>query len=423
MTKRKPTNNNKPKTLVLRGNGDYSVGTKNLRDPMTRLEAKIDHLEKSVNKPVTVKNAATSVGRTLGNFVNQGDLGAMAGSALSKYFGHGDYKVKSNSLMGEGKTMVPKFDGKRGTRIQEREFLGDIVSGLTLTAGATDFTSRTFSLNPSDLATFPWLSQVANLYDQWEPHGIVFQFVSTSSEFNGTSQALGAIVMATDYDPFDPAYATKQEMENSDYACSAKPSLGLNHGVECDPAERPTPVLYTSTENGAPLTSTSLGNFQVATKGCSTVGTVLGELWISYDITFYKKQMSNAANQTSVWTGTGTSVAGGFQFGFPIPTLEVGITLADGVFTFAPYIQHGLFECTFVMSAQDVGDHTPVTWVLTNSTMTHNSRTLSTDNQHFYVVFLRVDRAGATMDTRDKFTAGATWQASVVKVNDDLTFA
>lgn len=284
------------KKKVITGRGDYSVATKGITDASKRLEAKIDHLEKSINKPASVKGAASSIGRTLGNFVNQGDLGAMAGGALAKYFGHGDYQVKSNSLMGNGKTVVPKFDGKRGTRITEREFLGDVLSGPTLTSGATDFSIRTFSLNPTNSGTFPWLSQTAHLYDQWEPNGIVFEFVSTSSEFNGTSQALGAIVMATDYDPYDVPFGSKQDMENSDYACSTKPSLGLAHGLECDPKERPTEVLYTRETNGAPLTSTSLGNFQVATKGCSTAGTVLGELWISYDITFYKKQMYNGVS-------------------------------------------------------------------------------------------------------------------------------
>lgn len=279
------------KRPVLKGRGDYDESVNAIKDPLRRMEAKVDHLEKSINKTATVKNAATSIGRTLGNFVNQGELGALAGSALSKYFGHGDYAVKSNSLMGTGRA-VPKFDGKRGTRIQEREFLGDVFSGPVLTAGATDFDSASYNVNPTNRALFPWLSQFAGLYDQWEPNGIVLEFVSTSSEFNGASQALGTVVMATDYDPYDPPFPSKQEMENSDYACSTKPSQALAHGLECSPQERPTELLYTGTGNGAPLTSTSLGSFQLATKGCSTVGTVLGELWISYDITFYKKQIN-----------------------------------------------------------------------------------------------------------------------------------
>jgi len=146
---------------------------------------------------------------------------------------------------------------------------------------------------------------MANLYDQWEPNGIVFEYVSTSSEYNGSSQALGAVIMATDYDSYDPVYGSKQAMENADYACSTKPANGLLHGIECDPNERPTPLLYTSTVNGAPLTSTNLAVFQVATQGCSTAGVTLGELWVSYDITFYKKQIYDNINLSPFITSSG----------------------------------------------------------------------------------------------------------------------
>lgn len=285
----------KKRQPTLRGRGDYSTEVHSVKNPLERVERKIDHLEKAlVRNPLSKRDAAGTIGRTLGNFVGQGDLGALAGSSLAKYFGHGDYKLTSNSLMTGTSATGAKFSnsGRRGTRIQEREYLGDIVSGA-LTGSATDFDASAYILNPTNTDTFPWLSQIALLYDQWEPHGIVFEFVSTSSDYNGTSQALGAVIIATDYDSYDPPYTSKQQMENSDYACSTKPALSLVHGVECDPRERPTPILYTSTSNGAPTNSTLLGSTTVATQGCSVAGVTLGELWISYDITFYKKQLPN----------------------------------------------------------------------------------------------------------------------------------
>ena len=313
-TRRRSTSSKRRPSL--RGKGDYSLEVTQIKDPLSRLEGKIDHLEKSlVKNPLSKANAASLIGRTLGNFVNQGDLGAMAGSGLAKLFGHGDYHISSNSLMsGNPQAMSgAKFssNGARGTRIREREFLGNVSSGL-LSGASTVFTNATYNINPSDPLTFPWLSNLSPLFDQWEPHGMVFEYVSTSSEFNGASQALGAVIMATEYDPYDPAYSSKQQMENSDYACSTKPSLGLLHGLECDPKERPVPLLYTATTNGAPATSTSLGRFQIATQGCSAAGVTLGELWISYDITFYKKQLNTVAVSTSPFlSGTGTTTAGG----------------------------------------------------------------------------------------------------------------
>jgi len=310
----------------IRGRGDYSVATKNIKDPFQRMESKIDHLENKLVKDIMSKSsAAATIGRTLGNFAGQGDLGALAGSSLAKYFGHGDYSVKGNSLMKSGVSGATfSQDGRRGTRITEREFIGDIVSG-PLSGASTAFTAQNFTLNPTDHESFPWLSRMSNLYDQWEPNGIVFEFVSTSSEYNGSSQALGAVIIATDYDGYDPVYSTKQEMENADYACSAKPSDGLLHGIECDPSERPTKVLYTSTSNGAPVTLTTLGTTQVATQGCSAAGVTLGELWVSYDITFYKKQMHLSAQNGPLMNFTGTLGVGGPYFNSPTVMRDLSI--------------------------------------------------------------------------------------------------
>lgn len=286
-----------PSRLRLRGRGDYT--TEILEEPnyARRLEKKIDHLERSlVLKTPSASKGAGLAGRALGSLVGQGDLGAMAGEGLAKLFGFGDYRVavKGNSLMaGLAESTVPKFsgDGKRGVRLTEREFLGNIVAG-TVTSGSSAFSSQSFSIVPTDVNTFPWLSRIAKLFDQWEPHGIVFEFQTTSSTFNGTSQALGAVIMATDYDASDPPFTSKQVMENSDYACSAVPSSNLVHGIECDPKERPLDVMYTQARPGLANFST-LGNFQIATQGCSVSGVTLGELWISYDITFYKKVLSD----------------------------------------------------------------------------------------------------------------------------------
>lgn len=298
----------RPPRLVrqIAGRGDYSVDLLATTDPARRLEGKVDHIERMLSK-THVNSAPANIGRALGGLVGQSDLGAMAGTALSKLFGHGDYTVKSNSLMYAATLDMnpPKFSshGKRGTRIIEREYLGDVITGA---AGV--FTNTSYNINPTDPTTFPWLSNIANLYEQWEPNGIVFEFVTTSSEFNGASQALGAVIMATDYDPTDPSYSTKQTMENSDYACSTKPSTSLVHGIECDPAERPLKLLYTNTSSVE--RTDSLGKFQIATAGVSVANVTLGELWISYDVTLFKKQISTALSITSGINTTFSATAG-----------------------------------------------------------------------------------------------------------------
>ena len=310
-------NNNKKKSIrpkpkaAFKGRGDYSAEIQSIEKPLPRLEAKLDHLEKTLSQTNNKTSSLSStLGRSLGALVGQSDLGGslgdLAGKGLSKWFGKGDYNIKSNSLIhGDMRQMqTAKFStsGKRGTRIVEREFIGNVTASSVVGQFANTF----YPINPTNRATFPWLSGIAQLYDQWEPDGIIFEYISTSSEFNGTSQALGAVIAATDYNNEDPIYTNKQQMENSDYACSTKASSNLQHGIECDPSERPTLVLYTKS---AIANTSTLGTFQIASEGCSTSSVKLGELWVTYDITFYKKQLVLPSSDAVFYHGLSGSIA------------------------------------------------------------------------------------------------------------------
>jgi hypothetical protein len=210
---------------------------------------------------------------------------------VGKIFGQGDYVVHSNSLI-QGGSVAPVFsNSQHGVRIRDREFVGTVVSGQ-LYGGSTLFTNQSYRINPANAALFPWLSRIAPLFDQWQPHGLVIEYVSTSSEYNGTSQALGVVIAATDYDVNDAPAVSRLVMENMAYSISAKASANILHGIECSPAERPTKLLYTQTAtHGSRAELADLGTFQLATQGMSAQGVTLGELYVTYDIEFFKKQM------------------------------------------------------------------------------------------------------------------------------------
>lgn len=411
----------------IKGRGDYSEEVKSIPKPLVRLEAKIDHLERSlVHTTPKITNAASTIGRTLGNFVNQGDLGALAGESLAKFFGHGDYKVKSNSLINGpiSGPNPPKFGshGKRGTRVMEREYIGDIVSGA-LVNGQSTFTNQSFRINPTDRSSFPWLSTIANQYDQWEPHGIVYEFVSTSSSYNGTSQALGTVVMATDYDVFDAVYPSKQIMENADYSCSTRPAESLVHGVECDPRERPTPILYCTTNAAANLQD--LGNFQVATVGCSAAGTSLGELWVSYDITFYKKQLVTPATSLAAWCASGTCSPGGPLLFNPTVWYSRSITttvvVGTGTYVNLPASQgSGRYLVTFYMSDKRTSDVMALT--MTNCTSV-SFTAAGSDGQPFIVQYIvNISSPGARLLVGMKTgSTNSDYKFNVTEVADTYT--
>lgn len=272
---------------TLKGFGDYNMNTDEFNKLVTRL-ARIE------DKIPSVKTGLSGLGSKVGGLFGMGELGKNLGEGAAKLLGFGDYKVQSNSLMKgmeqNAGDSIPKFSTpNNGVRIIEREFIGDIISSDP----ANTFLNQPFRINPADSGTFPWLSTIASQFDQWRPNGIVFEFRTTSSDFNGSAQGLGSVIMSTDYDVNDPVYTNKSTMTNADYACSTKPSNDLYHGIECDPKQRPTELLYVLSANSADQSNLySLGNFQIATNGVSAAAVTLGELWVSYDITLYKKQIN-----------------------------------------------------------------------------------------------------------------------------------
>lgn len=385
---------------LLRGRGDYAQDIIDEPNVVTRIEKKLDHLERSLVRKAAstpIGQGASMAGRALGGLFGQGDLGSLAGEGLARLFGHGDYRtaIKGNSLMaGVSGSTVPKFqgDGKRGVRLTEREFIGNVVSG-SLVSGSSIFDNKSFNLNPTDQNTFPWLSKIAELFDQWDPHGIVFEFHTTSSTFNGTSQALGAVIMATDYDVNDPPYSSKQQMENADYACSTVPSSSLLHGVECDPRERPLEVLYTTPRTGQ-LNFSSLGSFQIATQGCSTAGTTLGELWISYDITFYKKQLVSSTLDVATLSGSSNATAGGPLWIPSTLSIQRGITYAQNIgvgttFSFPPSQGSGKYLLTVNDQSFQTGDIASITPTnLINCVQSQSTTSLSTVGSQYIAQYL-----------------------------------
>jgi hypothetical protein len=282
-----------PQQRRVRGRGDYDPEIAKIVDPVKRIERKLDHIKNHVDKGPS--KAGGLIGRGLGSLLGQGDLGESAGNALQSWFGYGDYDLKSNSLISVGSTsgaMIPVFtkDGRRGIRVAEREYLGDVLSSSV----SNTFENATYRINPADPRTFPWLSQIANQFEEYEMNGLIFEFKTTSAMYNGTTQALGTVTMMTDYDPTDPAPADLLTMQNADYSCSTVSSNNLQHGVECEPNERTIKLHYTSlaTPSASDIRWCDIGNFNIATSGVAGTSVNLGQLWVSYDVSFYKKQLN-----------------------------------------------------------------------------------------------------------------------------------
>lgn len=260
---------------------------------------------------VSLPSAYRAVGTDVGGIFGLPRLGRALGAGASIVRGHGDvYPVKTNSLVRGGvATPVPKFvnGSRRGVDVIEREFLGVVYSTST-------FTVNSYPINPGMSKTFPWGSGVAQ-FEQYAFEGLLFEFVSTSAAWNGSTQALGTVIMATDYDSLDTNYSSRVQMENADYSCSTSPMSSLVHVVECDMSERPTKVLYNRSgpvPAGGDIRMFDLGNFQIATDGFSAAGVAIGELWVSYHVRYYKKQVNVPAQFAFAYNTTAATAAAPF---------------------------------------------------------------------------------------------------------------
>ena len=154
---------------------------------------------------------------------------------------------------------------------------------------------------PGLLGSFPFLSQIAQNFTLYEFVGLVFEYRPLYGE-SGTSNSLGKVIMATDYDPDAKVFGNSRAMENYDYAVSSKPSVGMLHGVETARRSTATNMLYVRTgEQVRDKIFSDYGLFQIATEGipfdpssAATATVTVGELWVSYKIRLSRATMDQS---------------------------------------------------------------------------------------------------------------------------------
>lgn len=251
---------------------------------------------KQALKPV-LKEALTNGGSILGSMgggVQGGIFGRQVGGRISKLIGSGDYEtnVSVNDLIRPSGGAASASFGPESdiTRVRRREFIADITAPSV--AGA--FAVTPFPINAGLRTTFPFLSQMADNYEEYCFDGLVFEFISSASPYVANS-ALGTVIAAMEYNSSAPQFATKYAMENSSHAISTRIDKNLMYGVECAKGSNAQNCYYVRTGSSTlPLTTTDLGLFQFAVAPSSTVpaGTVLGELWVTYDVCLKRPQLN-----------------------------------------------------------------------------------------------------------------------------------
>jgi len=251
------------------------------------------------------RSLGARVGRYLGNKMGRtglGDLGlagqrlgqfagGMAGSALgARIIGSGAYQTNSLFKGGMG---VPSFasagDETGALHVVHTEYVQDVL-------GTSAFTNTEYPINPGDPALFPWLSQIACNYDEYEFSGLVFTYRSVTSDLSTTSSQIGTVIMVTNYNAGSAPFNTKQSMMEYDGCARVKISEDLMSGVECDKSKVALSNHLYVAQNGTVPPGEDLktyyhGLFQIATNQCISTGQI-GELWVSYKVTLRKPKLA-----------------------------------------------------------------------------------------------------------------------------------
>lgn len=267
---------------------------------------------------------------------------------------------------------VPYIKNSRnGVIIRHKEYLGDINP-------SNAFENTLYPINPGLSKTFPWLSQIADAFQEYEFRGLCFTYKSMSSSSvlaEGANTSLGTVMLATEYNASNNGYENKNQMENSEFSNSVKPSQNCRHFIECARSQTPLTRLYVRT--GAINTTTDdikfydLGIFQIATQGMQNtidpdVNNSIGELHVSYEIQFFKPIISDVGNVETAYFSAGvessqTGVTHVSPFGpvtLPLTgSSDIGVCANGNTFAFAPHIDSGYYMFDYRIYRDPEGDN------------------------------------------------------------------
>lgn len=253
----------------------------------------------------------------LSTAVSYGDQVAPVAQQLASMAGRGAYAKQNSLIMNPNVSdVVPDFAPTdiHTVRFTNKEFIQDIYAP----AVNTPFSTLRWSLNPGIESTFPWLSQLGINFVDYEIEQLIFTYKSTVAEFAAASGQVGQIVMATQYNPSEAPFQTKEEMMLYQGAMSCKTTESMLHGVECDPAKNAGSANKLIRFGNVGVTE-DLKNFDLGTLNLAVInapstytGQILGELWVSYTVVLRKPRLAAALGYgipRSVFVCKGASAA------------------------------------------------------------------------------------------------------------------
>lgn len=246
-----------------------------------------------------------ALGSKIGGFL--GDKGSdYMSKLLSKRMGGGLYSGRgeyhTNNLVEGSEATVPQMighgDETGAVSICHKEYLSDVYAPGVAGGPAINFQNTSYPLNPALQGSFPFLSQLAQNYDEYEFIQLLYHYRSTTTDIgNSTTGQCGTVILCTNYNSAALPFSDKQQMLEYAHAHDCKLTEHMTHGVECDPSKKALGgALYTRSNpviNNQDIKTYDAGLFQLAIANCPAGynGFPIGELWVEYNVVLRKPKL------------------------------------------------------------------------------------------------------------------------------------
>lgn len=248
-------------------------------------------------------------------------------------------------------------------RVRHREYVQDI-------SGSVAFVVSQLLINPGLATIFPWLSQMAGLFESYKFNRLSFEFKTSSA-----TTAKGKVVLSVDYDAADPAPGSKQLQlqERTKLDCAAWAMARMN----CDQADLHKFGVQRYIRAGALAANLDIKTYDVGSLNIGTQGmadtSVVGELYVEYDVELITpNQASGLPNPALEAAFKSSSASKADVYTGSAKTGGLAVTGANSTLTFA---QTGKFMVSQFVIGTGLG--TPVTSASTATIQSFNAITIN----------------------------------------------
>jgi hypothetical protein len=155
-------------------------------------------------------------------------------------------------------------------RFSNSELIGTVAGSVALAVA-------NYYLNPGLAETFPWLSQVAERWQKYKFHDLVFHYITRSA-----TSAIGSLILSPEYNVHDAPPATEAELTNNQGSVENSVWREVSCRIDCAKSGI-GPKLIRQGNAAGDRTNYDLGQIRCGTVGCAGTDDI-GKLWVSYDV-------------------------------------------------------------------------------------------------------------------------------------------